>query len=107
MIRQPDFVTPDVFAWATEACARKKPDLDVSKARFSRFAEGLCVQMLHVGSYAAEPGTIAALHGFMEENGLLNETGSARKHHELYLNDPNKTAPERLRTVLRLPVRRA
>lgn len=104
MIRQPEFVTPDVFNWAMEECKRKKPDLVLSKARFETFAEGLCVQIMHIGPYSDEPRSLALLEDFIAENGLLNQTGSQRKHHEIYLSDPRKTAPEKLKTVLRLPV---
>ncbi len=106
MIRQPDFVTPEVLGWAKAACAKKKPGLDCAKVRLERFSEGLCAQMLHTGPYAEEPATVAVLHRFMAEQGLTDETGLHRKHHELYLADPRRTAPEKLRTVLRLPVRR-
>ena len=104
MIRQPEFVTPDVFNWALEECKRKKPELDLRKARFETFSEGLCVQIMHIGPYSDEPRSIALLEDFIAENGLLNQTGSQRKHHEIYLSDPRKTAPEKLKTVLRLPV---
>ncbi len=104
MIRQPEFVTPAVFSWALEECRRKKPELDLSKARFETFSEGLCVQIMHIGPYSDEPRSIALLENFIEENDLLNQTGSKRKHHEIYLSDPRKTAPEKLKTVLRLPV---
>ena len=104
MIRQPEFVTQEVFDWAVAQCRAKKPDVDVSKARFETFTEGLCVQMMHIGPYSEEPTTIGALHRFMEENGLKNMTGNIRKHHEIYLGDPRRVSPEKLRTVLRLPV---
>lgn len=104
MIRQPEFVTPAVFTWALEECRRKKPELDLSKTRFETFTEGLCVQIMHIGPYSDEPRSVALLEDFIEENGLHNQTGSERRHHEIYLSDPRKTAPERLKTVLRLPV---
>jgi len=104
MIRQPEFVTLEVFAWACDECCRKKPELDISKARFETFTEGLCVQMMHIGPYASEPESVALMHAFMAENGLVDETGSERKHHEIYMSDPRKTAPEKLKTVIRLPV---
>jgi hypothetical protein len=104
MIRQPEFVTPAVFNWALEECRRKKPELDISKARFESFSEGLCVQIMHIGPFSDEPKSIALLEDYLELNGLVNQTGSERKHHEIYLSDPRKTAPEKLKTVLRLPV---
>ncbi len=106
MIRQPEFINPAVFAWALKECRRKKPELDLSKARFGTFAEGLCVQIMHIGPYSDEPRSIAMLKTFIELNGLVDQTGSERKHHEIYLSDPRKTAPEKLKTVLRLPVAR-
>jgi len=104
MIRQPEFVTPAVFNWAVEECRRKKPELDLNKARFETFSEGLCVQIMHIGPYSEEPRSLALLKDFTKENGLVDQTGSKRKHHEIYLSDPRKTAPEKLKTVLRLPV---
>ncbi len=107
MIRQPEFVTPAVFAWAIEECSRKKPELDLQKARFETFSEGLCVQIMHIGPYSDEPRSVALLKDFIEANGLVDQTGSERKHHEIYLSDPRKTAPEKLKTVLRHPVANA
>jgi len=66
--------------------------------------EGLCVQMMHAGAYADEPATIAEMKAFMQQNGLIDMSGADRKHHEIYLSDPNKTAPEKMKTVIRLPV---
>lgn len=104
MIRQPDFVTPEVLKWAKAEAAKKNPDYDYSKVRLETFEEGLCVQMLHVGPYADEPKTMAIIDAFIEEHGLINQTANERKHHELYLSDPNRTAPEKLKTILRVPV---
>ena len=104
MIRQPEFVTPDMFKWAAELTQKKKPEHDFSKARFETFSEGLCVQIMHVGPYADEPATIEKMQEFIEQNGLVNMTGIDRKHHEIYLSDPNKTKPEKMNTVIRLPV---
>lgn len=106
MIRQPEFVTEEVFQWAVEECRRKKPGLQVDKARFERFDEGLCVQMMHVGPYDDEPATLEVMHDFIRKHGLTELTGHVHKHHEIYLSDPRKTAPEKLKTVLRLPVKR-
>ena len=104
MIRQPEFVTPEVFEWAVQQCCQKKPGLDVSKARFESFTEGLCVQIMHIGPYADEPRSVDLMKAFIADQGLIDQTGSIRKHHEIYLSDPRKTAPEKLRTVLRHPV---
>lgn len=106
LIRQPEFVTPDVFEWAIRECEKKKPDVDISKAKLLNFTEGLCVQIMHIGPYSEEPASIAKLHEFIESNDLVEETGNIRKHHEIYLGDPRKQAPEKLRTVLRLPVKK-
>ncbi len=104
MIRQPAFVTTPVFEWAVMQCRKKKPDVDYTKARLETFTEGECVQMMHIGPYSEEPATVEKLHAFIIEKGLKNMTGDVRKHHEIYLGDPRKTAPEKLKTVIRLPV---
>lgn len=104
MIRQPEFVTKEVFEWAVGEGKRKKPELDMSQARFEQFTEGLCVQMMHIGPYSDEPESIEMMKKFVEESNLIDATGIERKHHEIYLSDPRKTAPEKLRTVLRHPV---
>ncbi|OPX43941.1 hypothetical protein CLHUN_21840 [Ruminiclostridium hungatei] len=106
MIRQPDFVSPEVFERAVSALKKKKPELDTSRAKLMTFTEGLCVQMLHKGPYATEPQTVAEMKRFLEQNGLSDETGLVRKHHEIYLSDPRRTAPDKLRTVLRHPAKR-
>ncbi|MBS7007804.1 GyrI-like domain-containing protein [Anaerostipes sp.] len=104
MIRQPEFVTEAVFEWAKKEISVKKPGLDVSRIRMESFTEGKCVQAMHVGSYAQEADTMEKMAAFMEENGLKSDVGNKRRHHEIYLSDPRRTAPERLKTVLRTPV---
>lgn len=104
MIRQPSFVDRAVFAWACDTVARKK-GLDTAKARLFAYTEGLAVQCLHVGSYDDEPRTMAIMTAFACECGLIPDVSPARRHHEIYMGDPRRTAPERLKTVLRLPVR--
>jgi hypothetical protein len=112
MIRQPDFITPEVFLQAKEAVKKKKPDLDVTKARLETFTEGLCVQCMHIGPYDREPVTIAKIDAFIQNNGLKYDIGTLlpngiiRRHHEIYLGDPRKIAPEKRKTVLRHPVSR-
>ena len=106
MIRQPEFVTPDVFAWAAGECRRKKPDVDVSRARLETFREGLCVQMMHIGAYDDEPASVAQMDAFLRENGYENDFTAERLHHEIYLSDPRKTAAEKRKTVIRHPVRK-
>jgi len=103
LIRQPEFVTAEIFEWAVERTEKKKPELDFSKARFEHFNEGLCVQMMHIGSYDDEPATIEKMKAFMVQSGLVDMTGTDRKHHEIYLSNPNKTKPEKMKTVIRLP----
>lgn len=105
MIRQPEFVTDEVFRWAQEQTAKKKPELDFSKARFETYDEGPCVQIMHTGPFSEEPKSIEKISAFIEEQHYIDDCGSERRHHEIYLGDPRKTAPERLRTVLRHPVK--
>lgn len=104
MIRQPEFVTEDVFETAKAVLSKKKPSLDISKARLMRYTEGLCVQLMHTGPYDDEPASIAKLERFADENGYVENFKTGRYHHEIYLSDPRKCAPERLRTVIRHPV---
>lgn len=104
MIRQPEFVTQDSYRWAVEKATQKKPELDFSLARFEELEEGMCVQMMHVGPYSEEERSMALMRRFLEENGWMDASGRDRKHHEIYLGDPRKTAPEKLKTVLRIPV---
>lgn len=105
MIRVPDFVTEDVFQWAVRETERKKK-IDVSKAEFLSADEGLCVQIMHVGAFDDEPATVKVMDDFALENGYELDFSSRRLHHEIYLSDPRKCAPEKLRTVIRHPVRR-
>ena len=102
VIRQPDFVDESVFAWACEQ-VRKKKGMDTARARLLRLREGLCVQMMHIGPYDAEPASVARMDDFLAEHGYRNDLG-VRRHHEIYLGDPSRTAPDRLKTVLRHPV---
>lgn len=105
MIRLPDFVTKAEFDWAVkEASAKKK--IDFSKAEFFTYNEGLCVQCMHIGSYDDEPATVEAMHRFADESGYIIDISEKRRHHEIYLSDPRKTSPEKLKTVIRLPLKR-
>jgi hypothetical protein len=104
LIRQPDFVTEEIFVSAKAALAKKKPSLDTSKARLIQITEGLCVQAMHLGSYDDEPATIAAMDRYAVESGYAIDINDTRRHHEIYLSDPRKTAPERLKTIIRHPV---
>lgn len=105
MIRQPEFVTEEVFDWAKNSLHRKKPELQLSRARFMLFDEGLCVQAMHKGSYDGEAATIGKIHEFIAENGYAEDISGGRMHHEIYLSDPRRCAPERLKTVIRIPVK--
>jgi len=105
MILQPDVITKDVFAEGLEQVRKKKGDSEMlSKLRLTYFEEGLCVQMMHIGPYAAEPATIERMRAFAAENGYRDRVGPDGKHHEIYLGDPRKSAPEKLKTVLRHPL---
>lgn len=105
LIRQPDFVTEEVFLRAKEKLARKKPALNLQKARFLLWEEGLCAQILHTGPYDAETETIGKLSAFITKEGCTTDFSETRRHHEIYLSDPRRTAPEKLKTVIRHPVR--
>ena len=102
VIRQPEFVDESVFDWACEQ-VRKKKGLDTSRARLWRYREGLCAQMMHIGPYDAEPASVERMDAFLAESGYRNDFG-LRRHHEIYLGDPTRTKPEKLKTVLRHPV---
>lgn len=104
-IRLPDFVTREDFAWAvSEATAKKKQDF--SEVEFLPVSEGLCVQCMHLGPYDSEPETIAKMHEFAESQGYAPDFGDKRLHHEIYLSDPRRCTPEKLKTVIRHPVRK-
>ncbi|MDP3446670.1 MAG: GyrI-like domain-containing protein, partial [Eubacteriales bacterium] len=102
VIRQPEFVDEAVFDWACGEVRRKK-GLDTSAVRLLRFREGLCVQMMHVGPYDTEPASVARMDAFIAEQDYRNDLG-LRRHHEIYLGNPAKSAPGKLRTILRHPV---
>lgn len=102
MIRQPEFVTPEVFEWACNELKKKK-QLDTSKLKFIEIKEGLCVQVMHIGSYDSEPETLKNINEFIKQNKLKNDIG-IRKHHEIYLSDPRKAKEKNLKTVIRIPV---
>jgi Uncharacterized conserved protein len=105
LIRLPDFVSEADVDWAKkEAGAKKK--IDFSAVRFYPYAEGLCVQSMHIGPYQEEPATILAMADFTKGNGYALDITKSRHHHEIYLADPRKTAAEKLKTVIRLPIRK-
>lgn len=105
VIRLPDFVTQKDFDWAKETAAAKK-GLDCSRAELLSLEEGECVQIMHTGSYDDEPATIKLMDDFALTNGYALDFSATRLHHEIYLSDPRKTAPEKLKTVIRHPVKR-
>jgi hypothetical protein len=102
MIMQPDHITPEMFAEALAQAAKKKPNPALSRLRFAAFREGFCVQTMHLGPYATEPATIAKMRAWAEANGYR----FTNKHHEIYLGDPRRAEPEKLKTVLRHGVER-
>ena len=104
VIRLPDFVTKADFDWAIGEAERKKK-VDFSKVEWMTYDEGLCVQCMHIGAYDDEPKTVRLMHEFMEEQGYELDITESRYHHEIYLSDARKVAPERLKTVLRHPIR--
>ena len=105
VIRLPDFVTQNEFDWAKQTAAAKK-GLDCSCAELLTLEEGECVQIMHIGSYDDEPATIRLMDDFAVENGYSLDFSATRLHHEIYLSDPRKTAPEKLKTVIRHPVKK-
>lgn len=105
VIRLPDFVTEDNFQWAVETASKKK-NMDCSSAEYLAIDEGLCVQMMHIGPYDKEPESVAMMNAFLEENGYITDINENRKHHEIYLSDPRKVAPEKMKTVIRHPIKK-
>ena len=106
VIRLPDFVREEDFHWAIETAARKKK-LDFSPVALLTIDEGLCVQCMHVGPYDDEPATVEKMHRFCESQGYAPDFSETRLHHEIYLGDPRRGDPKKLKTVIRHPVRRA
>ena len=105
VIRLPDFVTKADFDWAVQEAAAKKK-LDFSPVEFLTVDEGLCVQCMHIGPYDDEPATVAAMDAFVQANGYANDLTDVRRHHEIYLSDVRKTVPEKLKTVIRHPIKK-
>ena len=105
IIRLPDFVTKKDFDWAIEEATKKKKQ-DFSKVEFLTYDEGICVQCMHVGSYDNEPATVELMHKYMEENGYVLDITEKRFHHEIYLSDPRKCNENKLKTVIRHPIKK-
>ena len=106
VIRLPDFITKTDFKWAVETASKKKK-LDCSSAEFMTIEEGLCVQIMHLGAFDDEPATVALMDAFLEQNGYVNDMSQDRLHHEIYLSDARKVAPEKWKTVIRHPIKKA
>ena len=103
VIRLPDFISKKDFDWAVEKASMKKK-IDCSKVEFFTFEEGLCVQMMHHGSFDEEETTIEIMNQYLQENGYRNDFNKSRLHHEIYLSDARKVAPEKWKTVIRHPI---
>ena len=103
VIRLPDFITRADVEWAVQNASKKKK-LDCSAAEFLTIDEGLCVQIMHIGPYDDEPTTVAVMDAFLAENGYQNDFTASRLHHEIYLSDARKVAPEKWKTVIRHPI---
>ncbi len=106
VIRLPDFVTKEDFEWALSEATKKKK-MDFSKVEFITVDEGLCVQCMHIGSYDDEPKTVELMHDFMNQQGYVLDISEKRLHHEIYLSDPRKVAPEKMKTVIRHPIKKS
>lgn len=106
VIRLPEFITKKDFEWAVETASEKKK-LDCSSAEFLTVDEGLCVQIMHIGAFDDEPQTVALMDEYIAQNGYENDITESRLHHEIYLSDARKVAPEKRKTVIRHPIKRS
>ena len=106
VIRLPDFVTEKDSEWAVDTAAKKKK-IDCSSAEFLTVEEGLCVQIMHNGPFDDEPATVAIMDDYIKQNGYVNDINEKRLHHEIYMSDARKVAPEKWKTVIRHPIRKA
>lgn len=104
VIRLPEFVSKADFDWTVDTATKKKK-LDCLAAEFLTMDEGLCVQIMHLGSFDDEPATTALMDAYLEQNGYENDFSAVRLHHEIYLSDPRKVAPEKWKTVIRHPIK--
>ena len=105
VIRLPDFITEADFDWAVQIASKKKK-IDCSCVEFLTIDEGLCVQIMHIGPYDNEPASVALMDKFLAENGYENDMTASRLHHEIYLSDARKVAPENWKTVIRHPIKK-
>lgn len=106
VIRLPEFITQKDFEWALETASEKKK-LDCSSAEFLTVDEGLCVQIMHIGAFDDEPQTVTLMDEYIAQNGYENDITESRLHHEIYLSDARKVAPEKWKTVIRHPIKRS
>lgn len=106
VIRLPDFVTPADLEWAKQTAAKKKK-LDCASAEFLTVEEGLCVQMMHLGSFDDEPASVARMDAYIAQQGYVNDLNNTRLHHEIYLSDARKVVPEKWKTVIRHPIKKS
>lgn len=104
VIRLPEFITEENFKWAVETASKKKK-MDCSAAEFLTIDEGLCVQIMHIGSFDNEPETVALMDAYLQEKGYVTDINDERMHHEIYMSDARKVAPEKWKTVIRHPIR--
>ena len=108
MILQPDFITQKMFKEALEQFRKKRGDSPaLAKLRLEKFAEGLVMQTMHIGPYATEPATVERMRTFAAENGYRDRVGLGGKHHEIYMGDPRRAKPEKLKTILRHSIEKA
>lgn len=105
LIRLPDFVTKEDFDWAVKEASEKKK-ADFSKVEYLTYKEGLCVQCMHIGAYDDEPETVRIMHDFMAAQGYELDISDKRFHHEIYLSDARRVAPEKCKTVVRHPIKK-
>lgn len=105
VIRLPEFVSKADFEWAVKQAEQKKK-MDLSSAEYMTIDEGMCVQIMHIGPFDEEPATVEKMDRYLAENGYENDFTSERLHHEIYLSDARKVAPEKWKTVIRHPVRK-
>lgn len=106
VIRLPDFVSKADFEWAVEAASKKKK-IDCSSAEFLTIDEGLCVQIMHLGPFDDEPTTVAVMDAYLEQNGYVNDFNEIRLHHEIYMSDARRVPPEKRKTIIRHPIKKA
>lgn len=106
VIRLPDFISERDLAWAIQTATRKKK-MDCTPAEFLTIDEGLCVQIMHLGSFDSEPKTIALMENYLKEQGFVSDLNEQRLHHEIYMSDARRVAPEKWKTVIRHPIKKA